>query len=170
MISTFLVEHSAVVPAALLLVAVLCVLVGSLLLRTHPGRRRPLQVLAGLSVLPIAALTLSPTSQRAYEVCAFDVSLPSLGAVSSLANLALFFPAAFFATLASRRPLAVLLAGAGLSVAIGAFQAAVPALGRSCDSDDWVMNTGGTVVAVLLAVATLALTDYRTATRRAAVR
>lgn len=161
MISTLLVEHSALVPVSLMLVAAVCVTVGWTLLRTRPGDRRPHWVLTGLSLVPVAALTLSPTSRRAFETCAVDWSIPTPGAVESLANLALFLPAVFFAVLATRRPLPVLAAGVGLSAAIEAVQAAVPALGRSCDTQDWAMNTAGTVVAVLLAAATTALTDRR---------
>ena len=68
--------------------------------------------------------------------------------------------------LATRRPLLLLVAGTALSVAVEAFQAAVPALGRSCDANDWTMNTAGTVAAVLVGGAMLALTDRRGAHRQ----
>jgi glycopeptide antibiotics resistance protein len=68
------------------------------------------------------------------------------------------FPLVFFAALATRRPLSTLAAGVVLSAAIEVFQGLVPALGRACDTNDWAMNSAGTVVAVLLAGTLLAVT------------
>jgi hypothetical protein len=163
MITNFLMDNSALVPVVLLLIAVVCMGVGYLVLRRRG--QRILWALAALSVLPIVALTLVPTSGRAYAVCAVQFAVPTLGTVELLANVALFFPPVFFATLATRRPLLMLAAGAGLSAAIEAVQAAVPAIGRACDTNDWAMNTIGATVAVLLAGATVALTDRVSARR-----
>jgi hypothetical protein len=115
-----------------------------------------------LSVVPVVALTLVPTSGRAYAVCVVQFSLPTLATVELLANVALFFPLVFFATLATRRPLLMLVAGVGLSAAIEALQAVVPAIGRACDTNDWIMNSIGTISAVLLARATFALANRAT--------
>ena len=149
MISTFLLDHAVAVPGALLLVAAVCAGVGAVALRR--GADRLLWWLAGLSLLPVVALTLTPGSRRALQVCAVQFSVPSLGSVELLANVALFLPPAFFAAAATRRPLLVLAAGTGLSAAIEALQAAVPALQRSCDTNDWAMNTAGAVLGALLA-------------------
>jgi hypothetical protein len=157
MITNLLVENSALVPVALGLIAVLCVGVGHLLLRA----RRILWALVTLSVLAIVALTLVPTSGRAFAVCTLQFSLPTFGTVELLANVALFFPAVFFATLATGRPLLMLGAGAALSAAVEAVQALVPAIGRACDTNDWAMNTAGTIAAVLLAIGTMAITSRR---------
>lgn len=75
-----------------------------------------------------------------------------------MANVALFFPPVFFATLTTRNPLLTLAAGVTLSAAIEVIQGLVPAIGRSCDTNDWAMNAAGAVIAVLLATATMALT------------
>jgi hypothetical protein len=158
MITNLLVEHSALVPVVLALVAAVCVGVGWLLLRARRYGQRILWALVVLAMLPVAALTLLPTPGQVFVVCVFQFSMPTLGAVEALANVALFFPLVFFATLATRRPLLTLAAGAVLSAAIEAAQALAPIAGRACDTNDWAMNTIGTVVAVLLAVATLALT------------
>jgi glycopeptide antibiotics resistance protein len=88
-------------------------------------------------------------------------ALPTLGSVELLANVALFFPLVFFATLATRRPVLVLAAGTGLSAVIEAVQAALHDIGRSCDTNDWFMNTIGVVLGVLAAVATIALGNRR---------
>jgi glycopeptide antibiotics resistance protein len=157
MITNFLMDHSALVPVTLVLIALVCAGVGYLFLRS----RKVMWTLATLSVLPVFALTLVPTSGRAYETCAVQFSLPSLGTVELLANVALFFPPVFFAALATRRPLLMLVAGTGLSAALEALQALVPAIGRSCDTNDWMMNTIGAVAGTLVAWGTIALNAKR---------
>jgi hypothetical protein len=168
-ITNLLLDHSALVPVALLLIAVVCVGIGYLLLRG--GRAYAPRIrwgLVTLSLLPVVVLTLVPTSRRVDEVgCTVQFSLPTLGTVELLANLALFFPPVFFATLATRRPLPTLAAGAGLSAAIEAFQAVLPGIGRSCDTNDWAMNTTGALFAILLAGATMTLVN-RASVRQAA--
>jgi len=158
MITNFLLDHSALVPVALLLVALVCVGVGLLV------PRRVLWVLLGLSVLPVFALTLVPTfdSRVAYDACTVQFSVPGLGTVELLANVALFVPPVFFAVLVTRRPVWMLLAGSGLSAVIEGVQALVPAIGRACDTNDWMMNTIGAVIGVLLALGTMWIWSRRT--------
>ena len=57
--------------------------------------------------------------------------------------------------IALRRPVAALLAGTGASVAREVVQAAVPAIGRSCDTNDWLANTLGAVLGAALALVAL---------------
>lgn len=167
MITDLLLEHVALVPGALLGIALVCLAVGYAALRRGPAATRVLPVLAGLALLPVLALTLLPGGKGASAGgCTVQFALPALGRVELLANVALLLPAAVFATLAARRPWAVLAVGAGLSAGIEAVQAAVPAIGRACDTNDWAMNTLGVAVGVLLARGTLALAD-RAAVRRA---
>lgn len=157
MITNFLMDHSALMPVAMFLVAVVCVGVGYLLMRARRYGNRILWALAGLSLLPVVALTLIPTLGRSFVFCVLQFSVPTLRTVEQLGNVALLFPPVFFATLATRRPLLMLAAGTALSAAIEVVQGLIPAIGRSCDTNDWAMNTAGTVVAVLLASATIAL-------------
>jgi VanZ like protein len=138
----------------MLLVAVVCVGLGYLFVR----RRPILWALAAVSAVPVVALTLVPTQGRQFAFCVVQFDVPSLRTVEPLANLALLFPLVFFAALATRRPLPTLVAGVALSAAIEVFQGLVPALGRACDTNDWAMNSAGTVVAVVLASALLAFT------------
>ena len=154
MITDFLLEHSALVPVALLALAVACVGVGILILRA--GRQDVLRALVVLSALPVIALTLVPASGGlGVRHCEVQFSLPTLGSVELLANVALLFPLTFFAALATRRPLLVLVGATALSAAIEAVQALLPAIARSCDTNDWAMNTAGAVVATSLAAALL---------------
>ncbi|MFC9251534.1 VanZ family protein [Amycolatopsis thailandensis] len=158
MITNFLLDHSALVPVAILLVALVCAVLGLLC----AGRRRILWALAGVSLAPVFALTLVPTGRTIDEIgCTVQFSLPTLGAVELLANVALFLPPACFAALASRRPLTTLAAGSVLSALVEALQAVVPAIGRACDTNDWLMNTIGAVLGVLLAAGTRWLVDRR---------
>jgi hypothetical protein len=160
MITTFLVEHSALVPVFALLVALVAVGTGFLVLRSRRNGQRVAWVLFALSALPVFALTLVPSGHPRDRVfCTVQFSLPTWGSVELLANLALFFPPVFFAALVTRRPLVVLAAGAGVSALIEGIQALVPAIGRACDTNDWLMNTIGAVIGVLLAFGTTALAN-----------
>ena len=161
MITDVLLEHAGLVPVALLAVALLCIGIGYLVLRAG-GSRRIAWILTALCVLPVLALTLVPASRNGdHPVCTVQFALPTLGSVELLANVALFLPPAFFAALATRRPLQVLLAATGASAAIEALQALAPGIGRACDTNDWLMNTLGIGVGVLLAGAVTALVRSR---------
>ena len=155
MITNFLLDHAALVPLGLVLTAVACVGLGY---ATRHSRRVQL-ALTAVSLLGVLALTLVPaaTAGRVDPGCTVQFSLPRLGSVELLANVALLVPAACFAALASRRPLVVLAAGSGLSAAIEGLQALAPGIGRACDTNDWAMNTLGVLVGVLLAVGTARL-------------
>jgi glycopeptide antibiotics resistance protein len=159
MITNFLLDHSTLIPVTMAVIAVVCVVVGYLLLRARPRcGHRVLWTLVGLSLLPVAALTLLPTLGRSFVFCVIQFSMPTLRSVELLANVALFFPPVFFATLATRKPLLTLATGTALSAAIEIIQGLLPAIGRSCDTNDWAMNTAGATVAAILASATMAFT------------
>ncbi|ANN16024.1 hypothetical protein SD37_10485 [Amycolatopsis orientalis] len=154
MITNFLLEHSALVPVAILLVALVCAVLGHL----FAGRRRVLWTLAAVALVPVFALTLVPTGRTIDEIlCTVQFSLPTLGSVELLANVALFLPPVYFAALASRRPVTMFAAGSALSAVIEALQAFVPAIGRACDTNDWMMNTIGAIFGALLAAGTARL-------------
>lgn len=158
MITDFLLEHAALVPIALLLIAVLCAGVGQVLLWT--GRSGWLWAAVALTAVPVLVLTLTPSSGT-LQRCTVQFSVPRLGSVELLANVALLLPLTFFAALASRRPGLTLIGGMALSATIEALQALVPAIGRSCDTNDWSMNTLGALVAASLGWALLALNRVR---------
>jgi glycopeptide antibiotics resistance protein len=141
------------------LVVVACVVIGYVLTRRRQRGERILWTLAGGSLLVVLALTLVPSGYNTRDEvwCTVQIAAPTLGRIELMANIALFFPPAYFATLASRRPLLVLAAGVGLSAVIEGIQAAAPVIGRACDTNDWVMNTIGSVVGVLMAVCTMAV-------------
>lgn len=153
-ITNWLLDHPWATTAGLVALLVL----GPLLAAWAAGRPRVAGWLALASLVPVAALTLSPTGRGAGAVqCTVQWSLPSWGAVELLANVALFVPPALLATAATRRPWAVLLAGSALSLGIEAVQAVTTGLGRACDTTDWTSNTLGAAAGVLLGVLGLAL-------------
>ncbi|RSN42105.1 VanZ family protein [Amycolatopsis sp. WAC 04197] len=148
MITNFLLDHSALVPVAILLVALVCAVLGHL----FAGRHRVLWMLTGVALVPVVALTLVPNRHTIDEIlCTVQFSLPTLGSVELLANVALFLPPVYFAALASRRPVTMFAAGSALSAVIESLQAVVPAIGRACDTNDWLMNTIGALLAAGMA-------------------
>nr|WP_281387175.1 VanZ family protein [Jiangella mangrovi] len=132
---------------ALVVLVVLGPLAGAWLVR----RPRVTRVLLGLSLVPVAMLTLVPTSRELDAGCAVEWSVPTLGAVELMANVVLFAPLVLLAGVLTRRPVAALLAASALSALIELVQALVPALGRSCSTNDWLSNTLGAVLGAALA-------------------
>lgn len=161
MISTVLAENPSLARLAL------WVAVGSVLalgwLLQHRRARRSLTAVAGVALLAGLALTLSPDGgPRDVPFCTVQFSAPFTG-LDTLANSVLLLPLALFAGLATRRPWLTLASTSALSAAIELTQALAPGLGRSCDTDDWWLNTVGAVVGAVAAAAVLALDRRRAA-------
>lgn len=114
-------------------------------------------LLAGLATVPVVVLTMLPIDRRAFERCEVAWALPTVGRVELAANVVLFVAPVLFAVVATRRPLLVAAAGSGLSVLVETVQALVPALGRSCSTNDWLSNTIGVVIGAVLGMVALRL-------------
>lgn len=153
MITTILVEHPWLAPTALALLVALGPLVGWLVAR-RPGAA---WLLAGLATVPVVVLTMLPTDRRAFELCEVAWALPTVGRVELAANVVLFVAPVLFAVVATRRPLLVAVAGSGLSALVETVQALVPALGRSCSTNDWLSNSIGVVIGAVLGAVALRL-------------
>ncbi|BAJ73001.1 glycopeptide antibiotics resistance protein [Microbacterium testaceum StLB037] len=152
MISTILVEISRWVP---LLFWAGCAAVAATAWILHRLRLRvALFVLSGLALLAVAGLTLLPDGEPSDGGCTVQFSVPLQG-IDTLANVAMMLPLALFLGVATRRPVLVIGAVSALSAAVETVQALVPALGRRCDTDDWLMNTVGAAVGGLAALAIL---------------
>lgn len=148
-ITNWLLDHPWATTAGPLVLLV----AGPLLAAGLAGRPRVAGWLAAAWLVPLAALTLSPTGRVTGTVgCTVQWSLPSWGAVELVANVLLFVPPALLATVATRRPWAVLLAASGLSAGVEAVQAVATGLGRACDTTDWTSNTLGAAAGVALGV------------------
>jgi uncharacterized membrane protein len=145
-ISTFLVEHPWLSPTALALLLLFGPFVGSWL-TTRQWMARWLTVVA---LLPVALLTLIPVDRQLSMRCDVAWSIPTMGRVELAANVVLFVAPVLLASAATRRPILVGVAASGLSAAIEAIQALIPALGRSCSTNDWLSNTIGAVISALL--------------------
>ena len=159
MIADVLIQYKWLAPAALLVIIAVGPFAGMALVR-HP---RLAWVLAGLTLLPVAALTLVPVRRQLYDVCVVQWTLPTFGRVELMANVVLFVLPVLFASVASAKPLRMLLAASALSVVIEVFQALVPAIGRSCDTTDWLNNSIGAAIGAVLAIVALGLRKRRVA-------
>lgn len=102
------------------------------------------------------ALTMYPPDGPPLTFC----TVPFKG-IDTLANVALLLPGALRLAVAVGRPLPVAAAVSGLSAVIELTQATVPAIGRSCDTDDWFMNTIGALLAAILAAGILGVKRRR---------
>lgn len=153
MIATVLLQHPWVTPGALLLVVLLAPFLGARL-STRP---RVAWWLAAVSLVPVAVLTLVPVQRELYARCTVQWALPTPGRVELVANVLLFVGPALLVGVAGRRPWAAFLAASGVSVLVEVVQALLPALGRSCDTTDWLSNSLGALLGAVLAVAALAL-------------
>ena len=121
------------------------------------NRRGAAWLLTGLGTLPVVVLTMFPDDRRAFVRCEVAWTLPTVGRVELLANVVLFVAPALFAAVATRRPLRVFVAASVLSVLVETVQALIPAIGRSCSTNDWLNNTIGAAIGVMLAVIALRL-------------
>lgn len=153
MITDVLVQYPWLAPAAFAALVILAPALGAGLVR----QPRIAWVLAGLSVLPVLAVTLVPVQRELFARCTFQWALPTPGRVELFANVLLFVAPVLLAGVASRRPALTAAVGSGVSALIEAVQALLPALGRSCDTNDWLSNTIGAAVGGLLAVAALVI-------------
>ncbi|WP_157988059.1 VanZ family protein [Jiangella endophytica] len=151
MISTILVEHPWLSPTALIVLVVAGPVLGRLLV----SRPRAAWLLSGVALLPVALLTLTPVDRELFARCTVQWALPTPGRVELMANVVLFVAPVLLAGVATRRPFAILLAASVLSAGIEALQAAVPAIGRSCDTGDWLSNTIGAAIGAALAAVAL---------------
>lgn len=166
MITDFLLDHSALIPGALALVALASTAVGYVALRLGRPGLPLLPALVVVAALPVLALTMAPTGRDiSTRGCTVQFAWPGAGSVELLANVALLLPVTVFAALATCRPWAVLIAGTGASAAIEAVQALLPAIGRACDTNDWAMNSLGVLAGALVARGLLAISAAPEASR-----
>jgi glycopeptide antibiotics resistance protein len=156
-ITTVLVEHPWITTVGLAAAVVLGPVVGHWLV----GRPRLNRWLAVASLVPVAVLTLAPTRRYLDVGCAAEWSVPTLGAVELMANVVLFVPPVLLFGTAIGRPLLVLVGASATSATIELLQALVPALGRSCSTNDWLANTLGSLLGAGLAAAALAASRSR---------
>ncbi len=125
-------------------------LVGSLLV----DRPRAAWRAVAVALLPVAFLTLVPTGGEA-EPCVVTWQVPTPDNVEMWANIALFVPPVLLAAVATRHPWRAFAGGVLASVAIELLQTLLPALGRSCDTNDVLANTLGAAIGVALATPAL---------------
>ncbi|MGN0064279.1 MAG: VanZ family protein [Nocardioides sp.] len=165
MISTILVEHPWLVRLGFAAVVLVGPLVGAWLV----PRTRLAWGMAAASLVPVVLVTMVPVDRELWYRCEVAWSWPTLGRVEGAANVLLFAVPVLLAAVASRRVVAAVLAGSALSLAIESVQGLVPALGRSCSTDDWLANSLGAVLGGLLAMVSLRAAAWRESRRPVAV-
>lgn len=165
MLSTFIIENFAVV-RVLLLVALIVAIAGvGLLVRLRSGRLIA-AIIAGLALVVVLGLTLTPDT---YPLDVTTCNLESQTPLGDYLNIFLFVVPALFAVVATRRPVIVLFSGILLSAVIEFVQFSNPAFGRRCDIDDWLANSFGTLLGVAIAWAVTAAVRALIARRAASV-
>ncbi len=171
----FLTDHAVVVPALLALAVASVVLAGPLARRLGSGG--PAAALLLLACSAPFAMTLPPSSvgvtEDAVRVC--DTALRPLGqwgrGGEELANVLLTAPAGLLLVALLPRGAAALalLVAAGFPLLVEGVQFAVPALGRSCEVTDVVLNLLGLAVGAGLGLVLrpmVAAAPHRSALRR----
>ena len=133
----------------------LLVILGPVVGRRLVNRPRLARWLTGASLLPVAVLTIAPADRRLFERCTVQWSLPTPGRVELMANVVLFVAPVLFAAVTIRRPVVVLVVASLLSAGLETLQALVVAIGRSCDTNDWLSNTIGAAIGAILAMGSL---------------
>jgi len=154
MLSTILAENYLLVRLAMIVGLIVTIVVAALLVRAHGRGQRIATYIAVAGLVVVIALTLTPdTNPLDGSVC----NLQPYSFYSDAYNIVLFGIPAIFAVVAIRRPVIVLLSGILLSGVIELAQYWNPWFGRRCDIDDWLANSIGTLVGVLIAVVVIAV-------------
>ena len=153
MLSTLLVQ----VPWLAFSILIVVIAIGPFAGAWLAGHPRATTTLFVVAIVGVAALTLYPDGAP-YATIACSVGLPYLAptAVESTANILMFVPVAFFATIRWQRPVLAVLGASAFSALIEVAQALVLVVGRACDTSDWITNTIGAVIGGIVAAAGLA--------------
>lgn len=159
MISTIMAEYFLLARLVLGVGFVAAVIVAGVLARRAESGRRIATGITVAAVILVVGLTFSPDPTGVQETVACNLR-PYAFAFDVL-NMALFLLPALFAVVASRRPLLVALAVPVASAAIELVQLLLPGFGRRCDVDDWLANTIGGLVGVLIGLVILWLARRR---------
>lgn len=147
MIATLLVEHPWVSPTALAFLVLLGTLAGQWLVR----RPRLAWRLTWASLIPVGLAALVPTDRELSVGCWVQWDAPTPARVELAGNVVLFVAPVLLAGIAMRRPWLAFVGGIVLSAGLEALQAVVPALGRSCDTNDLLSNSIGALIGAALA-------------------
>ena len=161
MLSTFIADNYQLVRIVVVLAGIACVVLAGVLARAGAKGRRIALGIAGLATLVIILLTLTPHGKQLPAAdCFLEVDDP----LGDIFNVALFLLPALFFVVATRRPLLVLLGAIALSALIEVVQQLLQGLlSRACDINDWVANSTGAAVGVLIAFVIVTLVKRRTA-------
>ncbi|MFE2225373.1 VanZ family protein [Streptomyces kronopolitis] len=126
----------------------------AVLLASKKRTDRPLSLaLWCASMLSVSLLTLWTTggSQGAGRCVVNLKLLEPFGTEQGILNCLMFAPVGFMGVLVTRRFLPAFACGMALSAVIETTQGALPAIGRACDTSDFVSNSTGSLLGALIA-------------------
>jgi len=161
MLSTFIADNYALVRVILVIGVLALIALAIVLARAGDRGRRISGFLGGAALLVVILLTLTPHGKQLPPA---ECYLVVDGPLWDIYNVALFLLPALFFVVATRRPLLVLLGAIALSALIEVVQQLLQGLlSRACDINDWVANSTGAAVGVLIAFVIVTLVKRRTA-------
>ena len=155
MLSTFIADNYQLVRLITVLGGIAAIMLAFFLARAGQKGRRIATVIAGLATLVVILLTLTPHGKQLPPAdCFLTVDSP----LWDIYNIALFLLPVLFFVVATRRPVIVLIGAVAASALIEVVQQLLHGvLSRACDINDWIANSTGAAVGVLIAFAILKL-------------
>ncbi|GAA1324918.1 VanZ family protein [Leucobacter albus] len=153
MLATLLVGYPWLAPLAF--IALLAA--GPALGRWLAPRRSLTLGLLVATVALVCAIVFFPTGRTMAVECTLSWMLPLPTRPEPFANVVLFVPLGYLTALLTRRPVVAAIAAIGASACIEATQALLPALGRSCTTNDLFANALGAIIGAALGAIGLAL-------------
>ncbi|MFH8633936.1 VanZ family protein [Streptomyces lydicus] len=107
------------------------------------------------SIVSVLFLTLWVNGgTQGAGTCVVNMTLlEPFGAEQGLLNSLMFMPVGFMGVFVTRRMIPAFACGVALSALIETAQGALPAIGRACDTSDFVSNSAGSMLGALIAFA-----------------
>ena len=164
MLSTFIADNYQLVRLITALGGIAAIVLAFFLARAGQKGRRIAAVIAGLATLVVILLTLTPHGKQLPPAdCFLTVDSP----LGDVFNVALFLLPTLFFVVATRRPVIVLIGAVAASAGIEVVQQLLHGvLSRACDVNDWIANSTGAAVGVLIASVILKLVDRAKSDRK----
>ena len=155
MLSTFIADNYALVRVLLIVGVLALIALAIVLARAGDRGRRISGFLGGAALLVVILLTLTPHGKQLPPA---ECYLVVDGPLWDIYNIALFLLPVLFFVVATRRPVIVLIGAVAASALIEVVQQVLHGvLSRACDINDWIANSTGAAVGVLIAFAILKL-------------
>ncbi|MEU5236520.1 VanZ family protein [Streptomyces lydicus] len=126
----------------------------AVLLASKKGTDRPVSLaLWCTSIVSVLFLTLwTNGGTQGAGTCVVNMTLlEPFGTEQGLLNSLMFMPVGFMGVFVTRRMIPAFACGVALSALIETAQGALPAIGRACDTSDFMSNSAGSMLGALIA-------------------